>query len=87
MPNELLRKEWSTTPSSVYNLRITRKLDQMLEMVHRNIQRRFPDDKVGKYDLVRIAIQEFIERRPEFFDKDFNYQSFKYSPPTRKTKK
>jgi hypothetical protein len=29
------------------------------------------------YDLVRLAIQEFIERRPEYFDEGFNYHNFK----------
>jgi hypothetical protein len=38
------------------------------------------------YDLIRVAIQEFIERRPEYFDEGFNYHNFKYGHSNRKKK-
>ena len=82
MPNKLLEKGFyrkdDPTDHVTLNIRINPALDRMINMCWYNLQRQNPETRIHKYDLVRVALQEFIERRPELHDKGFNYQSFKY---------
>lgn len=54
-----------------YNYRIPLDLDKKFNMVIKNINEKIPNP-MPKGDFLRLAIEEFIDRRPEYQDKEEN---------------
>ena len=62
-------KKYPKAEYTRYNLPISRMVDAKLMKVWKGINKEL-SAPVDKYDLVRLAIEEFIERRPEYLGGD-----------------